>query len=207
MSQLNESRRDHCQVVDLVRLAQSGNRDAIGSLFEIFRPTVFAIALSVVGSLSDAEDLVQDVFLHLISKLGQLRDPNCFPGWLRSMTRRMALNRKMRVRALGTGSDEQVSWVPDDRELRPLENLLDEEERRLVHVALEHLKPSDRSTLEAHYMEHKPIAVMMSEFDAPEGTIKRRLHVARERLGRSFLALAGREFSDELGEGRDEPDS
>jgi RNA polymerase sigma-70 factor (ECF subfamily) len=75
----------------LVSRAQQGDRDAYGDLFVCFYPTVYVIALVLLRNPTEAEELAQDVFVHGMEKLPQLRDPRCFPGWLRMMTTRMAI--------------------------------------------------------------------------------------------------------------------
>lgn len=51
------------------------------------------------------------------------------------------------------------------------------------------LKDMDRDTLEAFYMRGQSLVEMSDQFDAPVGTIKRRLHVARQRLAREVEQL------------------
>ena len=51
-----------------------------------------------------------------------------------------------------------------------------------LHAGLRQLKAMDRETLEAFYLRGRSLEQMASEFEAPVGTIKRRLHVARHRL-------------------------
>ena len=80
----------------LVRQAQAGDRDAFGSLVEQFQPTVYAIALRRLGNPSDALELTQDVFLHVLERITQLREPERFAGWLRQVAVRMAINRATR---------------------------------------------------------------------------------------------------------------
>ena len=80
----------------LVEKAQMGDRAAYGELIERFQPTVYAIALSRLRNPAEAQELTQEVFLHGMKKLPQLRDAQCFAGWLRQITVRMAINRLTR---------------------------------------------------------------------------------------------------------------
>jgi RNA polymerase sigma-70 factor (ECF subfamily) len=48
--------------------------------------------------------------------------------------------------------------------------------------ALQELKPLDRETLEAFYIRGRSLKQIAKEFAVPTGTVKRRLHVARQRL-------------------------
>ena len=57
-----------------------------------------------------------------------------------------------------------------------------EETRRNVRGALRELGSMDREVLILHYIKEMPLCEMQALLEAPEGTIKRRLHVARKRL-------------------------
>ena len=65
----------------LIRAAQSGDRAAFGRLYERYSRMVHGVLLAYV-SYSDAEDLVQDVFLTALERISTLRDPQAAGGWL-----------------------------------------------------------------------------------------------------------------------------
>ena len=79
-------------VAELVVAAQGGHRGAFATLYERFHRAVHAVALARVGP-SDAGDVVQDVFARAWRKLGDVRDPAAFPGWLMTMARHRAIDR------------------------------------------------------------------------------------------------------------------
>src|SRR5437870_3054927 len=83
-------------ITNLVDRARAGDRLAYGELVERFQATVYAVALARLRNTAEAQELTQEVFLHGMKKLAQLRDPQCFAGWLRQITVRMAVNRLMR---------------------------------------------------------------------------------------------------------------
>jgi RNA polymerase sigma-70 factor (ECF subfamily) len=64
----------------------------------------------------------------------------------------------------------------------PLDDLVKAEQARDLYRGLERLKPVDRATLVAFYIRGRTLKQMAREFETPVGTIKRRLHVARNRL-------------------------
>ncbi len=165
----------------LVLRAQQGDRQAYGELFVRFHPTVYAIALARLRNPTEAEELAQEVFVHGMRKLIQLRDPRCFPGWLRMMTTRMAINRKTRKGRV-QGVESEVLENTEDRGGGPLAEMIRTEDAEQVHEGLAELKEMDRQTLVAFYGRGASLEQMSNEFDAPIGTIKRRLHVARNRL-------------------------
>src|SRR5947199_9066311 len=77
----------------LVRRAQAGDREAFGTLVEQFQRTVHAICLRRLSNPSEALEMTQEVFLHVLVRLDQLREPERFAGWLRQGAVRMAVNR------------------------------------------------------------------------------------------------------------------
>ena len=169
------------EVSELVRLAQTGDRVAFGELVERFQGAVFAMALTRVRDPGEAQELAQEVFVHAMRKLPQLRDPRCFAGWLRKITARMAINRLTRRGPVGCGNPALLDTVAGDV-AGPPEQLERAEARAELHAGLRRLKAGDRATLEAFYLRGESLKQMSRTSGAPIGTVKRRLHVARLRL-------------------------
>ena len=173
------------EIKTLVEKAQMGDRAAYGELIERFQPTVYAIALSRLRNPAEAQELAQEVFLHGMKKLPQLRDPQCFAGWLRQITVRMAINRMVRRSPIQSAEPLALQNVTAQGD-SPLDGMVRAERKAELLENLEKLKPIDRSTLEAFYLRGKSLKEMSEEFETPIGTIKRRLHVARNRLKKAM---------------------
>ena len=173
------------EVAELVRRARAGDRSAYGMLIERFQPTVYALALARLRNPSEAQELAQEVFIHTMTKLGQLRDPRCFAGWLRQITVRMALNRLARVGPVSGAQAEVFENAPTES-TTPLDEMVRAEQRKELWNGLNRLKAIDRATLEAFYLHGRSLRQMSLDFETPVGTIKRRLHVARKRLRRQM---------------------
>ena len=175
-------------VGDLVRAAQRGDRKAAGLLFERYQNMVQSVAYRRLGDYADAQELVQEVFVQALQKLDQLRAPECFGSWLRSITVRMAINRMVRGdRAVATEPVMLEATItsyetPDDRAIT-------DERAGFVRDGLGRLREMDRDTLVAFYVNGQSLIQMSESFDAPVGTIKRRLHVARQRLAKEIEHL------------------
>jgi len=169
------------EITTLVNRAREGDRTAYGELVERFQPTVYAVALARLRNPGEAQELAQEVFVHVLTKLDQLRDVQCFAGWLRQITVRMAINRLTR-RGPCHGAEPEVLDGIAANDTGPLENLVKAEQRAELWDGLERLKPLDRDTLVAFYIQGRSLRQMSRQFETPVGTIKRRLHVARNRL-------------------------
>lgn len=171
------------ELIELVLASQTGDRQAFGELFQRFERHVLAIAIRRLGDFAEAQELCQDVFIQAMTKIDQLRTPEAFPGWLRSITNRMAINRLVRQapdRALESEVLEQNCVETET----PLECVLAGEREDRMRTGLAQLGRLDRETLEAFYVRGRSLVEMSDEFEAPVGTIKRRLHVARKRLAK-----------------------
>ncbi|MCS6866751.1 MAG: sigma-70 family RNA polymerase sigma factor [Gemmataceae bacterium] len=169
------------EMTHLVERAKTGDREAFGELVSRYQDTVYGTAFKHLRNPCDAQELTQDVFIHAMNKLAQLRDARCFVSWLRRMTTRMAINRLTRrtpwmgttsehlkvVKAKGPTADEACNSREDIEQLKR---------------AMAQMKPLDRQTLEAYYLHGRSLKLMAKEFNVPTGTIKRRLHTARLRL-------------------------
>jgi RNA polymerase sigma-70 factor, ECF subfamily len=169
------------EIVLLIERARTGDRPAFGELVLRFQPAVYAVALARLRDVNEAGELTQEVFIHAMTKLEQLRDPLCFVGWLRQITVRMAINRATR-KAPVQGTEQEILQNAPDREGGPLELIIRAESRAHVWKGLDRLKEIDRATLVAFYIQGRSLKQMAREFATPVGTIKRRLHVARNRL-------------------------
>ena len=175
------------EVALLVRRAQAGDRAAFGHLVEQFERTVHAICLRRLGNSSEAIELTQEVFLHVMRRIGQLREPERFAGWLRQVTVRMAINRATRRVApscVETVVLEGASVERDD----PLAELIARERAQRLWEAIALLKPLDREALLAFYIQGESLIEIAERLDVPIGTVKRRLHTARKRLKAALVA-------------------
>jgi RNA polymerase sigma-70 factor (ECF subfamily) len=177
------------EIVNLVVQAQAGDRGAYGELVERFQPAVYAVALARLRNPAEAQELTQEVFVHGMTKLDQLRDPHCFAGWLRQITVRMAINRMTRHAPLQGADNDVLQNAPGAGET-PLEEMVRAEQRAELWAGLRRLKAIDRATLVAFYIHGHSLKRMSRDFETPVGTIKRRLHVARNRLREQLEQVA-----------------
>ena len=83
-------------VAHLVEAAQSGDRRAFGELYTRFSRMVHGILLAR-GTRVDIDDLVQDVFVIAMQRIGTLRDPEAFGGWLAAIARNRAIDQVRRA--------------------------------------------------------------------------------------------------------------
>lgn len=90
----------------LVRTAQRGDRAAFGLLYERYARMVHGVLLAHV-SWSEAEDLMQDVFVSAMERIQSLREPGAFGGWLCTIARNAAFDHHRQRKATVALADRE----------------------------------------------------------------------------------------------------
>ena len=95
----------------------------------------------------------------------------------------MAINRAVRRGPALPTEPETLAATCVNHET-PLARAIEGERKSQLRDGLSRLRAMDRDTLVAFYVKGRSLLEMSDDFDAPVGTIKRRLHVARKRLAK-----------------------
>ena len=168
----------------LVESAKNDDMEAFGVLFARYERKVYSIALSRTKKHEDAQDMVQNVFIQAIRKIHTLQDGEKFASWLNVIAKRLSLNFVMRKDRCEVGV-EFLETAFGEVEASDAE-AIQSEFNVAMREAIESLKPMFREILVAFYIDGKSIRDISEEFQLPDGTIKRRLHTARQKIGKSF---------------------
>lgn len=172
---------DDTQILKLVILSQTGSRTAFDEIVIAFESTVYSIVFRRLRNMTDAREVTQEVFIRAFRKLPQLREPERFCGWLKQIAVRLSINHAVRRPRESAVEAEVFDGVRAETR-GPVDSLMQVEQAEQVWSGLRQLKPLDRDTLIAFYIEGQSIEQMSYSFRSPIGTIKRRLHTARNRL-------------------------
>ena len=175
------------------RILQFRRKRAAASKFEeLVRPQVeflHRLAWRFTGSAADAEDLVQDVLLKLYPRRAELAGIEQLRPWLAKVLYRQYVDFARRqarsplaARAASApeegGSLDAVA-APDDG---PEERAERGEWRERILAALGRLNPEQRAVVVMHDVEGYSLEELEPVLEAPLGTLKSRLHRARQRL-------------------------
>jgi RNA polymerase sigma-70 factor (ECF subfamily) len=169
------------QYIKLVRRAQQGDRQAFGELAQQFESAVYAVVMRRLRNQAEAAEVTQEVLMRAFRKLPQLREPERFVGWLKRIAVRMSINRAVRRPRETMTAPENFSGLTAAPNA-PIDGVLRSERAGQVRCGLKQLRRLDRETLLAFYFEGQSLKEMSDRFSSPIGTIKRRLHTARNRL-------------------------
>jgi RNA polymerase sigma-70 factor (ECF subfamily) len=160
----------------LVGAARDGDRTAFGRLYERFSPMVHGLLLARIPR-SEVDDLVQDVFLQAMRRLGSLRSDDSFGPWLAAIARNRARDHYRR------GPDTVA--LPDDVPGAPHP----EGEALVVLAAIRRLPEAYRESLVLRLVEGMTGPEIAERTGLTPGSVRvnlhRGLHMLREALGRS----------------------
>ena len=133
------------------------------------------MAYRYASNPSEAEDIAQDALLRAWRRRSTLRDPSSRNHWLATIVRNEAFRQHARVRPDPTAVIEFREGAEDEQVLATVE-LAD------LHAAMGRLSERDRELLEMRYEEDLTQAMIARRLGIPKGTVKVRLHRARNRL-------------------------
>lgn len=170
----------------LLRRAQRGDETAFLLLYERHRAVVFRFSYRLLGSVPAAEDVTHDCFLSLLSHPDRF-DPTraSLRTYLCASARNLAFNRLRREhRHDAVDAAELESQVTSDD--TPLKRLLAEETVTRVRTAVLALSPLQREVIILCEYEEFSLAETAGITGTEIGTVKSRLHRARERLRRAL---------------------
>ncbi|HEY1957090.1 MAG TPA: sigma-70 family RNA polymerase sigma factor [Polyangiaceae bacterium] len=170
----------------LVARAKSGEKGAFDDLVRRYRKRIFALALHLSGSESDADDITQDVFLRAYHTLERFEGRSEFFTWVYRMT----VNRSLDARRARARRSES-SFEEDPRIERAVEADSGGDPRRAAELrqtyacvvrALDALPPEMRTTVVLVALQGLSNAEAAVVQKCSRGTIAWRMHEARERI-------------------------
>ena len=162
----------------LVLAAQAGDRTAFAGLVHRHQRRAYAVARSIVLSHDDAEDAMQEGFLHAFRALERFRPEQAFGAWLHRIVANAALDiaRRRKVR----DADE----LPETLASPHRDPAVADELRTRLAQALATLGERQRSVIVLHDVEGYKHAEIGTLLGIPEGTARSDLHHARAHLRR-----------------------
>jgi len=173
----------------LLEQAASGDETAFAVIYERHRGLVFRFAYRLSQSREMAEEITHDCFLSLIKEPQRFKTQEqraSLRTYLCAAARNLAFKRLRRAGA-ETAIDDFSERLAAAESQEPLRLLLDAEISEAVRKAIGELPPLQREALILFEYEELSLAEIAEVASADVGTVKSRLHRARQRL-RTLLA-------------------
>ena len=173
---------DQSQDGQLVLRLQDGDLEALGRLFDRHRQMVYRTALGITGDPEIAADLLQDVFLRLFRFAHRIDPERPIQPWLYRMTANLSytwIKRNSRgMRLIHEMAEHLV------REKKPSVSSMAERDEQWLQVreAIASLPIQQRLVVVLYYINDLPMSEISEILEIPVGTVKSRLHYARNDL-------------------------
>lgn len=172
---------------ELCRQIQAGDDTAMEALVHRYHGPIFAYLYRLLGHRPAAEDLTQETFVHLLTRIQTYRFPQPFRPWLYTIAHNLYRDYCKNAHQRSTVPAADTVHTPDPLDLS--ERIA---ERAEVTRALRSLDPPQREVLLLRYYQDLKIDEIARVVGAPPGTVKSRLFGAMQRL-RALLQASDNE--------------
>lgn len=121
--------------------SQKGSREALSTLIDLTQSSLFRFCLYLTGNQQTAEDLCQDIFVKVLTKIKTIKEPRSFTAWLFKTAKNLYLDSVRNLKISKTDSIEDIKEAkiktdPQDPEIiikiRRGLSFLDPEERLIL---------------------------------------------------------------------------
>ncbi len=167
----------------LVRRLKDADPSAFEAVYEAFRPRLFSFLVRLSRRRDVAEDLLEETWLRLVARAGELADDTCLSAWLFTVARNLFAS-WCRHRAVDAErlSDLTPSWPAPRPGETPFESAARSETERRLETALARLALPDRELLLLVAVEGLTPAEAAPILGIGPEAVRKRLQRARERL-------------------------
>lgn len=164
---------------ELIRAAQSGDRDALIQLLREIEKSVYKTAYYMLGNEQDAMDASQEALIRIYTKIDTYQEKAKFTTWVQRIVTNICIDRMRRNKE--TTSIEDHAWMleSDDHVEREVEqyDLADH-----VRRAIEKLPHNQRVIVTLRYLHDMSYQEIAESLDIPLNTVKSYLFRARVKL-------------------------
>lgn len=179
------------EISDVIARAQRRDPAAFDVLIERYSPRLYGYFYRVTGRRADAEDLLQELFVRLVSTIRQYEDQGRFEAWLfciatnlvRDRIRRVRVSREVRQETIGADrTDEALRQRADNLQPQPSDRLHRTEELDRLQWALGQLSEPERMVVLLRHFSQMSFQEIADLMGTPLGTALARAHRGLARL-------------------------
>ena len=172
---------------------QAGDEEAFAVLIRRHARRVYRLLLRMLGTREEAEDAAQETFLNLHRHGHSFRGESRFSTFVYRIAANAALNRRRtlgrsRAREKSLAGLQDAGFEGPETPLDPEAAASGAEQRARVQRGLLSVPPKLRLPLVLYDLEGLPYPEIARLLDLPDGTVKSRIHRARELLREALVA-------------------
>ena len=176
-----------------------GETDAFTFLIEKYKNMVYSIAIKIVKSKEDAEEIAQDSFLKAFQKLDTFKGDSKFSTWLYTIAYRNAIS-LVRKRKIETTSIDAfvIENHSTDVEFPSQKAIKNKEQQYYINKAINGLPETDRLLITLYYLHECSVEEIEKITSLKQSNIKVKLFRARKKLYMELAVLLKNEVKSIL---------
>ena len=184
----------------LIQQVLKGDRSAFQQLVERYQNYVFSIALKIVRTREEAEEVAQDVFLKVFQQLSTFEEKSRFSTWLYTIAYRTAIDyvRRKRPDVDSLDDDDRYLQLEDKRAPSPAEAMHRTDLKEQLSQAINRLQPVDAAVVTLFYLNDASVKEIAEITELSVSNVKTKLHRLREALRRLLHHQLQSELEDLL---------
>ena len=171
--------------VEMLQKVRRGEPSGAASLFEKYSAPLLRFTDRMLGSRADAEEVTQEVFVKMITRVEQYDGQAPVSSWLFAIAANACRDRMRRGRRAAPVPLDAIAERPANVEHAD-HTLIEKEKRAAVRDALSSLSPEQREALVLARYHGLPYAEIAKTLNITEGAVKTRIFRAMESLKQRF---------------------
>ena len=169
--------------IALIQQIATQNRDAFSQFYDRYSSLVYSLAMRMLKAQSDAEDLLQEVFMQIWRQAANYsRDRGSPEAWIINIARSRAIDKLRSIRRMEKSfvlTDEPANAESADN---VESNTAESEVKLTMNSALANLPQAQRRVLELAYFDGLSQTEIAARLKEPLGTVKTRMRSGIQRL-------------------------
>lgn len=175
---------------ELVARLKAGDLDALGALYARYKTLVYRTALAITRDPQAAEDILQDCFLRVHAYASTIDPALPLKPWLYRVTVNLSYTWASQHNRWRLPLEDLVDQLVSSARLSPEHVAEDGDQERAIREAIDRLAFGQRVVVVLYYLNDLSLKEIADILDCPVGTVKSRLHYARDNLRRYLSAGA-----------------
>ncbi|MBN2616342.1 MAG: sigma-70 family RNA polymerase sigma factor [Bacteroidales bacterium] len=181
-----EEKRQIQPTTDWVKACRQNDRGAQMMLYKNYSRTMYNTAHRIVNNSAEAEDIMQEAFIHAFQKIHQLSEDAGFGAWLRRIVVNRSLDAVKKRKTWYLHHEQYRNQVDDDS------SVCDEEtdcRMQEIQEGMSRLPDQYRTILSLHFFEGMDYEELMQILDLKYNNVKTRIARAKSRLLEEIMQL------------------
>jgi RNA polymerase sigma-70 factor (ECF subfamily) len=176
---------------EIIAQAQGGDLRAFETLYRKHEHQVYRTALAILGDSQTAEEVLQDCFLRAYKHLHRLNGEPSVSPWLHRVAVNLCYShlRRNYLSQVTVSLENLSNCLFPSLGPSPEESTQDSEISAVIRSGIAALDLKHRSVVVLYYLQEFSLEEVAYILDCPVGTVKSRLHYARQELSRRLTSL------------------